>query len=227
MPRMATMEAEGDHDGLILIYRKATQLVAVLAGSAAVTLAFFAEPLLWAWTGDRDVAQSAAPVLTLYALGNGILAVSAFPYYLQYAKGDLRLHLIGNAIFVGLLVPLIVWSTSRYGAIGAGYVWLGINLLTFIVWLPFVHHRFAPGLNLSWYIQDILRFMVVASAVAWIASAVLDERGGRLAQLVQIIATGTIVVFCAALNSQDIRQRFMRLYAGLRFPRDSRHRDKV
>ena len=100
MPRMAKLEAEGDHAGLIRVYRQATQLVAVIAGAAAITVAFCAEPLLWAWTGDKHLAHQAAPVLILYALGNGILAVSAFPYYLQYAKGDLRLHLIGNAIFV-------------------------------------------------------------------------------------------------------------------------------
>ena len=73
------------------------------------------------------MATKAAPVLTLYALGNGILALGAFPYYLQFAKGDLRLHMIGNAIFVVLLIPALIWATLQYGAIGAGWAWLGAN----------------------------------------------------------------------------------------------------
>jgi O-antigen/teichoic acid export membrane protein len=97
---MAKLEAEGDHAGLIRVYRQSTQLVAIIAGAASITVVFCAEPLLWAWTGDKVLAHQAAPVLVLYAIGNGILAVSAFPYYLQYAKGDLWLHLTGNAIFV-------------------------------------------------------------------------------------------------------------------------------
>src|SRR5262249_12587754 len=99
MPRMSKLEAEGNHAGLIRVYRRATQLVAVLASATSIALALRAEPLLWAWTGERFLAREAAPILALYALGNGVLSVAGFPYYLQYAKGDLRLHLIGNAIF--------------------------------------------------------------------------------------------------------------------------------
>ena len=47
---------------------------AVIAGAASITVAFCAEPLLWAWTGDNTLAHQAAPILILYAIGNGILA---------------------------------------------------------------------------------------------------------------------------------------------------------
>lgn len=213
MPRMTKMEAEGDHQGLIRVYRKATQLVAVLAGSVAITMAFCAEPLLWVWTGDRELAQRAAPVLKLYALGNGVLAVSAFPYYLQYAKGDLRLHLIGNALFVLLLLPLIIWGSSRYGAIGAGYVWLGMNLLAFVVWLPFVHNRFAPGLNLQWYGQDILRIVVAAVAAGVLAHHFLNGSASRWMQLTQIVLTGIAAVLAAVLSSPGMWPRLTRRLA--------------
>ena len=163
MPRMARLEAEGDHAGLIRVYRQATQMVAVIAGAACATLAFCAEPLLWAWTGDAVLARQAAPVLILYALGNGILGVAAFPYYLQYAKGELRMHLIGSTVFVVLLIPSIIWAAGKYGGIGAGYVWLSMNILSFVAWLPFVHHKFVRGLNVRWYFQDVL---IIFSAIA-------------------------------------------------------------
>jgi O-antigen/teichoic acid export membrane protein len=167
MPRMAKLEAEGDHTGLLRVYRQSTQLVAVIVAAASITVAFCAEPLLWAWTGDKILAHRAAPMLILYAIGNGILAVSAFPYYLQYAKGDLRLHLVGNVVFVLLLVPAIIWAASQYGGVGAGYVWLVMNLIVFVAWLPLVHRKFAPGLNLTWYVQDILTIFVVAGIVGY------------------------------------------------------------
>jgi O-antigen/teichoic acid export membrane protein len=160
LPRMSKMEAEGDQVGLINLYRKATQFVAVIAGSTGLTVAYFSEPLLWVWTGDRTLAQQAAPVLTLYALGNSVLAVAAFPYYLQYAKGNLRLHLIGNAVFVIFLIPSILLAANKYGGIGAGWVWLGMNLLSFVAWLPIVHHRFAPGLNTKWYYEDTISIFI-------------------------------------------------------------------
>lgn len=207
MPRMAKLEAEGDHAGLIHVYRQATQLVSVIAGATSITLAFFAEPLLWAWTGDRSLAQQAAPVLALYALGNGILAVAAFPYYLQYAKGDLRLHLIGNAIFVVLLIPLIIWATSEYGAVGAGYAWLGMNLLSFVAWLPLVHGKFEPSLNLKWYSHDVLSIILTALIAGYCLSILMPQSENRLLQFTVTIITGIFVLLIGASASSAIRTR--------------------
>lgn len=54
MPRMARMHAEGKHGEMIKVYRTSTQLVSVIGGSAAITLAFCSESLLFAWTGDKN-----------------------------------------------------------------------------------------------------------------------------------------------------------------------------
>jgi O-antigen/teichoic acid export membrane protein len=210
LPRMSKMEAEGDHAGLINLYRKATQFVAVIAGAASVTAAFCAEPLLWVWTGDRALVQQAAPVLTLYALGNGVLAVAAFPYYLQYAKGDLRLHLIGNAAFVVLLVPTIVIVASQYGGVGAGWVWLGMNLLSFVAWLPLVHQKFEPNLNVKWFGQDTLFIFIPILIFGYVSGRLLQFNENRWLQLAEIMAIGTFLLFIGAFASSEMRVHFHR-----------------
>lgn len=201
MPRMAKLEAVGDHAGLIRIYHQSTQLVAVIAGAASITVAFFAEPLLWAWTGDKNLAHQAAPILVLYALGNGILAVSAFPYYLQYAKGDLRLHLIGNALFVVLLIPSIIWAASHYGGVGAGYVWLAMNVVYFVAWVPLVHSRFEPGLNKSWFVKDVLLVYMVAALTGYGLFTVMSQTDNRWWQAGEVVIMGLIVMLAGALAS--------------------------
>jgi O-antigen/teichoic acid export membrane protein len=201
MPRMAKLQAEGDDAGLIRVYRQSTQLVAVIAGAASITLVLFAEPLIWAWTGDKYIASHTAPIVTLYALGNGILAVSAFPYYLQYAKGDLRLHLIGNAGFIVLLIPTIIWAAGKYGAVGAGYVWLIMNVVTFLVWLPFVHHRFVPGLNLKWYVQDVLVIILLAAFTGYCLSAFLPISVNRWWLASTILGGGLLIMMAGACAS--------------------------
>jgi O-antigen/teichoic acid export membrane protein len=156
MPRMARLHAECKHSEMIELYRNATQLVSVIAGTASLTIAFFSEEIIFTWTGDRDIALKTASILSLYALGNGVLVVSAFPYYLQYALGNLRYHLVGNFITILLLVPTVIWAASHYGGIGAGWAWLGINSLYLLLWVGFVHHKLASGLHKSWIIKDIM-----------------------------------------------------------------------
>jgi O-antigen/teichoic acid export membrane protein len=162
VPRLTRLNAEGDEAGLIRLYRNATQLVGVIAIPAALFLAFFAEQVLLTWTGDSLIARTAAPVLRLYALGNGILAMGAFPYYLQYAKGDLRLHVVGSVLFVVLLIPCLFLATWRFGMIGPGYAWLGTNSVLFLFWLPKVHAYLVRGLHLKWLLKDLGPIFVVS-----------------------------------------------------------------
>jgi O-antigen/teichoic acid export membrane protein len=209
MPRMAKLEAEGNHAGLIKLYRESTQLVSVLAGAASVTLAFCAEPLLWAWTGDRALAHETAPILKLYALGNGILAVAAFPFYLQYAKGDLKLHFIGNALFVALLVPAIIWGTINYGSIGAGYVWLGVNILSFIAWLPLVHKKFVPGLNYLWYREDVLKILIPIYFVGFILGKFSHENFNLMTAISFTLIFWLLVGIVGIISSETLKFRIL------------------
>lgn len=87
MPRMARLYAEANHDEVRRLYDQSAQLVSVVVGSVGVTLIFCPESFLFAWSGNQDMTRAAAPILQLYAAGNCLLALGAFPYYLQYAGG--------------------------------------------------------------------------------------------------------------------------------------------
>lgn len=156
MPRMANLHAQAKRKEMLQVYRNATQVVSVLAGTASLVIAFYPKQLLLAWTGDLILAEAVAPILRLYALGNALLAVGAFPYYLQYALGNLRFHLFGNALMVVFLIPSIIWAATHFGGVGAGYAWLGMNLIYFIVWVSYVHHNLVPNLHLSWLFKDVI-----------------------------------------------------------------------
>lgn len=199
MPRMARLNAEGKHDEMIKVYRNATQLVTVLCGSAAITIAFTAEKLLFAWTGDVELAQQAAPILRLYAIGNGFLALAAFPYYLQYALGNLRYHLIGNIVIVSALIPAIVFAASTYGAVGAGWVWLSLNGMFLLFWVGFVHHKLKPGLHIKWMVFDIAKISLpVVITLAGFGFISIPE-GGRIIE-VSVIGVSSVLALAVAVS---------------------------
>jgi O-antigen/teichoic acid export membrane protein len=207
MPRMANLEALGKHTELIRLYRQSTQFIAVVAGAITTTVALGSETILLAWTGDPIISKQAAPILTLYAWGNGVLTLSAFPYYLQYAKGNLRLHLIGNAIFIVLLIPAIVVAATRYQGVGAGYVWLTINLLSFVAWLPFVHRQFEPGLNAKWYCHDILQIIVPVVFIGTLLFEFINFTTNRWIDIVILGLIGLLLLLIGCVGSSDMRKR--------------------
>ncbi len=203
LPRFARLYAEGNYQKLIKLYHTATQLVCVLASSASIVLAFCAEPLLFVWTGDRELARVSAPILSSYALGNGILAISAFPYYLQYARGTLRYHFIGNIIMLLTLVPAIVFMANYYGGIGAGYAWLTINILYLILWVGFVHSKLEPGMHLKWLFNNVLRIYIPVAFTIYAIKYMYKFQYKRLDDLFMIFVLACVGLSVAALSSSE------------------------
>jgi len=205
-PRLTKLSAAGDEDGLMRVYHETTQLVAVIVIPASAMLAFFSEQVLWVWTGDREIAYRAGPVLTLYALGNGIIALGSLPYYLQVAKGDLKLHLIGNVLFVVTFVPVLLWAASHYGMIGAGVTWFAAHSAYFLLWIPRVHNRIMPGLHMQWLRRDVggIVFMTIVGAGAghWLLSWPPE----RLPVAVEICILGLVLMVVAGSASPWVRK---------------------
>jgi O-antigen/teichoic acid export membrane protein len=209
LPRLVRLETQGDHAGLVQSYRRTTQLVAVIAGAASASLACCAEPLLRLWTGDEVLARQAASTLALYAIGNGVFSMAAFPYYLQFAKGNLRLHVIGNGIFLVLLAPLIIVAASTHGAVGAGFVWVGMNVLALLAWVPFVHRKFAPGINRRWYGRDVGPIVLAIAVVGLGGQALLPASADGPPGIGAIVLYAAALFAAGAAASSEMRAAFV------------------
>lgn len=203
MPRLAKLHAEEKKNEFFDIYRRSTKWVVIVAGSASITLALCSEVILLIWTGDAELANHAAPILTLYALGNGILAVGAFPYYLQYARGDLRYHLIGNIGLVLFLIPCTIYSAYHFGGVGAGYVWLVLNLIFVFFWLGYVHFKLEPGLHAQWLGRDVLLTLLPSCLFAVFIFHVVSDFSEY--KYILIFLTGLFVVVLSVFASGEFK----------------------
>jgi O-antigen/teichoic acid export membrane protein len=205
LPRLTKLNAEMNFDSFERLYRTATQLVGVIAIPAAFVLALFPEQILWVWTGDPNTSSIAAPILSLFAIGNGLYIYAAFPYYMQFAKGDLKLHILSSIAFVLVYFPMLLWLTITFGTVGAGFAWILANSILLIFWSPVVHRRFAPGLHSKWLLLDIVPIILLALASSFLLSKMVTFPHARLHVGALIVAISTAVVMVAALGSSQIR----------------------
>jgi len=205
LPRMTRLQAAGDEVGLLRIYKNATQLVAVITIPAGLILFNYSEKILWIWSGNADIAIQAAPILRLYALGNVVLAFTAFPYYLQFAKGDLKLHFIGSFIFASWLIPSLTIASLKYGGIGAGYAWVISNFLYFLLWTPLIHKRILGKFHKTWLIKDILYIFLSGVAATIITSQISFQSKSKFETTLYIISIGIIIFIACILGSSFSR----------------------
>jgi O-antigen/teichoic acid export membrane protein len=164
LPRMTSLLSHDKEQEMLLLYRRGTQFVAIVIFSVVGIVSFYSYELLYAWTGDAKAAAWASPVLFWYAWGNGVLALLAFQYYLQFAYGNLKYHVKFNTYFPLIALPLVFFAIKLYGALGAGVAWFIIQSATFFIWPPFVHSKFARGIHKDWLVKDIFPSLSVTVA---------------------------------------------------------------
>lgn len=214
LPRMTSLLAARRQDEMLRVYRNASQLAAVIAISTALVVGFFSEALIYAWTGDRAAANWGATVLPWFALGNGVLALGAFQYYLQYSFGQLKLHVIGSTISALIQVPIIYYAATRYGATGAGIAWLAIRSVWFFIWTPIVHRRLVPGLHIEWLVKDLMPVITVAAlAIAVLVKSVsIDLTINRGAIAVLLMLLGLVEISAVSASSKYVRSSVLRYF---------------
>jgi O-antigen/teichoic acid export membrane protein len=187
MPRMARLEAEGDAVAVADLYRRATRTMSLFVLPAGLVLSLFSPQVLWVWTGDSAVADKSHLVLSFYAVGYALLALTSLAYYLQFAKGELRLHLIGSIAGVGWLVPGVIWSVEHFGLNGPGGIWLGLHLLYLAVWIPVIHRRFLPGTHVEWLARDVVKPLMFVSIAGFLMASWLEFPDGRLGSFIFLV----------------------------------------
>lgn len=208
-PRLVHLHAGGQNAAVIDMYRRSTQLIVVLVAATGTMLICFPYAVLWAWTGKSDLAARAGVTLALYAAGNGVNAVTSMTFFLQFARGDLRLHNRGLVLMLLILLPTLLWATMRYGMAGAGGAWLAVNLLHLLLWAGIVHRRFAPRMHLSWLWRDVGQIALPTLAVGSFARLALTLPNARLPLILLLGATGCVVLFAAVTSAASLRGRII------------------
>lgn len=200
LPRLTRLMSVGRDEAALSLYRQFTVWVVLVAVPAAATLACYPRLALWMWTGNAALADYAAVPLGIYVAGNAIVCVASFPYFLQYARGNLTWHLYGNVVFALVFLPLLAFAAATYGATGAAIIWTGSNFLYLVGWSPLVHRRLAPGLHARWLGRDIglisLAIVFVVGLLAFVFPPAASRWGGFV-QLAAVTGTGTLAGLAA------------------------------
>lgn len=206
MPRLSILFAQQQQTELIRLYKESTEFVVAIVGAVTLSLVLCAEPLLFAWTGDAVMAAQAAETLAWYSLGNGLLTVAGFPYYLQYAAGRLRLHVIGHLLLLVTLLPAMFVVVQSHGMVGAAYVWAGINFCYLVFWAAVIHRHFALFSHWRWLWENIAKLLLPAALLTWCISAwgwPLQSRGWSLGYT---MLCSIVILSCTLCSSGTIRR---------------------
>ena len=211
-PRLTSLISQGKEEDMIVLYKKATQFVSVIGFAVAGTVALFSSELLYAWTGDMEAALWAGDILFWYALGNGLLMVLAFQYYLQFAYGNLKYHVWGNTIFGFVQIIVMIIAVYTYGALGAGIAWFWLQALFLSFWPGYIHSKFAKGIHKNWMMKDVLPMILSSIVVLVVIKNInIDFFSFRRIELFLILLLiGGVVLIINSLVASEVRNMILK-----------------
>ena len=209
-PRFSTLIVSQERRILINVYQVATQAMATAIFPLAIFISLFSHEVLLLWTGNPDVARNSGPMLSLLVIGTALNGLAYLPYAWELARGRTRFVLTINGVLILLLVPSIWYFANRYGAIAAAALWVAMNIIYLLVFIPVVHRALEPKDRLQWLFRDIGLPLSVSAVILGALRIVLPANMSKLAMA---IALGAALIACfaaAALSSRNLMHALRR-----------------
>ncbi|WP_054086562.1 MULTISPECIES: lipopolysaccharide biosynthesis protein [Pseudomonas syringae group] len=214
LPRLTILLAEGRRDAMHGLFLAANRFVCTLLFPLSAVIALHGGQLILAWTGDATAARWSQPILGWYALGSAIMAASAFQFYLQYAYGQMRLHLWYSVVSAVITVPVMVIAIHSQGAYGAALAWFSIRVVSFAIWPMIVHRHLAPDIHRQW-LTDIARISTMTAVGLAISEPVfrLIADQSRISLLLALAASGIITLTLVVASHKPVASRIYILFS--------------
>jgi O-antigen/teichoic acid export membrane protein len=172
LPRMTQLATSGDTATLTSLYLKSSALVSWMVLPVAGIFVGFSLPLLTFYLHNEASAAQVAPLFVLIAIGTACNASMNVPYGLTLAFGWAKFGVIITSIASIIMIPLIIISTKKYGAIGAAFSWMILNIGYFIFFMFPIHRKILKGILFKWYSQALVLQVFLAIVFAIFAKVV-------------------------------------------------------
>jgi len=155
-PAMSRMIAEQKLTDAIQLFRNASLFIALILMATYTIALSFGEPLLLAWTDDRELVDIAHPMLPGYLTGTLFFALNYLSYSICYALGDFNVRLKLSLIALFCYGPVLAISIFLAAETGLIVSWLALNVVFFLAAQPLLYDKLQTGLYAKSVINDLL-----------------------------------------------------------------------
>lgn len=163
------------------------------------------------WLQDATLAQRVAPLLSVLVLGTLLNGLLWIPYQTQLAYGWTSLTMWSNFAAVTVLVPAILWTVPKYGAMGAAWIWVILNVSYCLFSMHFMYRRILPQEKWYWFRQDVMAPLGAGILAAKCLQLLWPTWQGNIADLALLVLAASFTLSVSLLTSNEIRQPLFKL----------------
>lgn len=208
-PRFSQLHASHELAELERLYHRSSQLVSGIVMAGAVSLALFSREILLLWTRNVEVADRAAPILSILSAGFALYGLIQIPIALELSTGWTSLVLRLNLLALVLFVPLSIIGEWHAGAMGVAISWTAVFGAYVVVLIPAVHTRSLRTSSRQWLFADLFPPLGAALLSSAFCRAVVQTAGDRL-PLLPLVVVSLVLILVASLLSTPVFREWLR-----------------
>lgn len=211
-PSLTALVTKNDQLEMANMYHKACQLMTISILPVALVLVFFSKEVLQIWSSDDALVLHASLLISLLAMGNLLNGLMHLPYALQLAHGWTGLAFFQNLVAVIVMAPSTYFVAERWGAQGAAFLWVLLNVGYFLISINIMHFRLLKNEKWNWYFGDVIK-PSAAIVVPFIFSiSIIDNETGYWRSIAILVVTLLFSTFAGVAGSTTMRPIFIRLF---------------
>jgi O-antigen/teichoic acid export membrane protein len=211
-PKLTELCTQNDHLNFSHLYLRSSQWVAVALVPTALVISSHAYSLIFIWTGNSDIAQHTGEILQLLAIGTMLNGFMYMPYMAQLAHGWTRLTITINTAAVAIVIPTLLLTIPTYGAIGAAWIWIGLNLTYLVIGIYFMHKKLMKGKKYTWYLRAIIAPTLITCTGILLYNQYIPTTNERAISFVSIFFLWLVVQSLVAITTPASFEYIKRLY---------------
>lgn len=152
------------------IYFVSTSLILFITGSVFLSIKAILVLLSYS-IKDIEIILN---VSQLYLVGNALFSIASMSYFMQYSLGNLKYHLIGQGILCAFFCVGVLTFGQEYKYLATGFLWVILNIMYILLWIPFVNSRLLPEYKVKSYIFDLTYLVMIPFGVILIIHYFID-----------------------------------------------------
>jgi O-antigen/teichoic acid export membrane protein len=205
-PQFSQLVARDDIAGLRELYHRSSQVMSVFLLPVMIMLSVFSFEILQLWTRNEQIVANTYILLALVAIGSGLNGLMVLPYFIQLAFGMTKMSFYINIGAIVLLIPFMIFATSRYGAVGGALTWAILNFLYIVIGLQIMHRWLLQGELKRWYLRDVGIPLATSLLIALGFHIIVPKITSPVYIFITLASVFTLLLFACVFVTPQIRR---------------------
>ncbi len=212
-PRFTILASRGKLEQLYLLYHKTSQVVGVIIIPTALVGAVFSYELMYIWVGSLDIALATRYVTSMLMLGALMQSLTAVPFNIALAFGNVGLNLKVGMFSIAIMTPLLLLFIPVLGIEGASLAWLCMNIVIVPPYMYFLHSYFLANQIKKWLWGSVMKPVSITLPILIAGSFMRPEMESKLLMFLYISGVWMIAfswVVLATSSTRDIASAYIK-----------------